>query len=170
MNATDSPNTLFYYEIENLFRKCVERTRKIARKVSGAGGYPDLDDMCITENDRGEFGVALRLASGIVFRTISQLSQGIEDANLYNAGIGSTQDGYIVYTCLLPTNWDPNLTSVLDSHIDNALVSAVVVDWFKSLYPELANPEENRYKELSIEIQGTLKLRTIVVRRKYRLY
>ena len=173
MNLTDSnSNLVFYYEIEKIYKRVVNRSLQRVRGLKDPSGRPLFDTLAMTDSERNTFDHSIAPKSAVkVFRFLQPFTKDVVSAYQYNAADPDDStggSGYIIYTIDPPTNYDPNSTDPLDTTIESALVSAMLREWFTiSGAPEFAFECVTECDDLTSEINSLLQRRTAATIRPY---
>lgn len=126
----------FYYSIANLFKRLRMESlhRSGALKLDGEKQYEDYaivgDDLNYIQN------TLLKDASKRVFSKLASMSKAISNAYQYmESDLSSTpsidESGYVCFFVTEPTNWDDNVTELMDGEIEQAMINYVIMEWFK---------------------------------------
>jgi len=159
-----------YYTMDDLFSK-----------VSAFSLYKlqameeDIDHFAISDSERDFFDVQIKRVTRDVFKKFSVLSQGITDAMQFKSDdLSSTSldEGVsIVYIICLPTYWDDNQTESLDQKVEEALISGVLLAWFKlKNLQDIYRLERGSHDDLLAEIKSLVNTRTKPAKITYKTF
>lgn len=152
----------FYFKLTDIHNIANRESALALDSNEGEEGQSLTDKSILGEDEADMFKRLLRIAGGQVFKKIHRYGRGVTDPYQFDVDY-ETVPGYIIYTLILPDNFDLNLTSSIDSQILETLVNNVLSGWFsKQRRNYLAEEFKNKYKDNLDELKSILEMRTLV--------
>ena len=152
----------FYYKISDI-RNIANRESTYALDSVETEEGQSLTDRSILGEDEADFFLRLlKIAGGQIYKRIHRYGRGVTDPYQFNVTYESNP-GYIVYSLILPENFDTNLTSSIDSQLLETLINNVLAGWFsKQRRNYLAEDFKQKYEDNLDELKSILEMRTLV--------
>jgi hypothetical protein len=154
----------FYFKLTDIHNIVNRESAYALDSNEGEEGQSLTDKSIFGEDEADFFKRLLRIAGGQVYKRIHRYGKGVTDPYQFDVEYESNP-GYIIYTLILPDNFDLNLTSSIDSQILETLVNNVLAGWFsKQRRNYLAEEFQKKYDDNLDELKSILEMRTLVRR------
>jgi len=165
--------TMFYYDIDELLNTVSTYTLINTRHSKNEAGESNTDDISLTNDESALFNKLLKKGGLEIFERVSVLSKTITDAFLFDTSddesTSISEAGLLIYKVVLPTQWDDNISKLLDENIESALISYVIKEWFRiNGIMDRYQVENENYKTLLSKIKGNVVYRKKNVKITYR--
>lgn len=152
----------FYYKISDIRNIANRESAYALDSVESEEGQSITDRSILGEDESDFFKRLLKIAGGQVYKRIHRYGRGVTDPYQFDVEYES-DPGYIVYSLILPDNFDTNLTSSIDSQLLETLVNNVLAGWFsKQRRNYLAEDFKQKYDDNLDELKSILEMRTLV--------
>lgn len=152
----------FYYKISDIRNIANRESAYALDSVESEEGQSITDRSILGEDEADFFKRLLKIAGGQVYKRIHRYGRGVTDPYQFDVEYES-DPGYIVYSLILPDNFDTNLTSSIDSQLLETLVNNVLAGWFsKQRRNYLAEDFKQKYDDNLDELKSILEMRTLV--------
>lgn len=153
---------VFYFKLTDLHNITNRESAYALDSLATEEGQSMTDKSILGEDEADMFKRLLRIAGGQVYKRIHRYGRGVTDPYQFDVEY-ETVPGYIVYSLLLPDNFDTNLTSAIDSQLQETLVNHVLSGWFsKQRRNHLAKDFKDKYEDSLDELKSILEMRTLV--------
>lgn len=154
----------FYFKLTDIHNIANRESSLALDSVETEEGQSVTDKSILGEDEVDMFKRLLRIAGGQVFKKIHRYGRGVTDPYQFDVEYEETP-GYIIYTLILPDNFQLSLTSSIDSQILETLVNNVLAGWFsKQRRNYLGEEFKEKYETNLDELKSILEMRTLVRR------
>ncbi len=167
------PGTLsvFYFGHDDIFDELSRQTHYAAATLKNDAGASIIDDVAISENEDEKtwFYDKINRTASDVYQIVSNYGQTVENAYFSDAQLIGSEQNYIRYALVFPSEFDDNLLKKLHQNLRDAIITYLKRLWFSDHgFEEKAMLGMQYYEQLVDVIQRSLSSRKTKPRVSYR--
>ena len=147
---TTDEDVSMYKVLKQWANKVFDEIGSVSKKVPSGYNYEDSKQAIEYTNQTAFSEGELYTVSTVLYRCLSNTEEIPSDESIYWMKIDDGDVKRVYFSMILTSNWDTNASDLLELSIFNALVSAILKEWYRLI------GRINFYQEFSAEYERNI--------------